>query len=87
MRQEIDGVDSQILGLLARRNKVVGRIAILKSELGLEPVQPDRYQQMIENLQTQAEELGVSPALVGKVWGVIHEESVAQQISLSKSGQ
>lgn len=85
LRQEIDGIDSAILDLLARRREVVGRVALTKAELGLEPVQPARYQQMVERLRTEAEERDVNPELVENIWHAIHEDSVAQQASTSSS--
>lgn len=79
VREQIDAVDRKIMQLLASRLGYVSAIAVLKQQAGLEPLQPGRFDAMMEARQQWAEELGVPPELVDEIWHAIHKHSVASQ--------
>lgn len=79
IRQDLDKVDGQILDLLSQRKQLIREIHRVKSELGLEAHQPQRYAQMLAALQTRAAKLGVDSELVAGVWDAIHIDSIKQQ--------
>ena len=85
IRETIDGIDNRILDLLAERSRVVAKVAILKTELGMQAHQPDRFGALKERLHALAAQQGLDPALIDGVWGAIHDSSLAQQTAPAPS--
>jgi chorismate mutase len=82
VRRHIDAVDEEILMLLHEREALVGQVAQIKAQYGLEPLQPARYKELLQNLHAKAKELGLKPELVDDIWNAVHEHSVATQKKL-----
>lgn len=77
-RNGIDAVDTQLLGLLARRLELSGRVGELKREAGLPVLQTEREQALLHRLAEQAPgDLG--PDGVAAVWHAILELSRRHQ--------
>ena len=51
LRDEIDGVDSQRVGLLNQRVQAAAKIGRIKEELGVDPYDPAREEQVFEKLE------------------------------------
>lgn len=85
-RDEIDGIDSELVALLARRMEVSRRIGELKRREGLAVVQPDRYRALMESRVEEAAGLGLSRPFMRRLLGTIHDESVRCQIELPEKG-
>src|SRR5262245_35396831 len=79
LRKEIDKTDRALLQVLAQRFRIVAEIGWLKQELGLPVVQKGRFAEMRRRQNTRARELALERKLVGKLFGLIHSESVALQ--------
>lgn len=79
VRKNIDTVDKQLIKLLAVRVAYVTQIAELKRKQGIEALQSERYQKMMNERQKLAAELGVPEDLINDVFEVIHRQSVTSQ--------
>lgn len=64
LRMQIDEVDSELVKLLEKRNKITRSIGELKSEYAQPIYVPEREKALIEARRQQAKALGVSPDLV-----------------------
>lgn len=81
MRLEIDALDDELLSLLARRMEVSRRIGEYKRARNLSVLQPARYVDLMVRRASEASQIGLDADFVRKILGVVHEESVRQQIS------
>ena len=79
LRAEIDELDEQLWDTIAARMDVSRRIGEWKKAHGVAPLQPERYQTIVESLKLKVERLGLSPAFAMQIWDLIHEESLKQQ--------
>ena len=80
LRRKIDNIDDQLLELLAKRMEVSREIGAYKREHKLPVVQTARYKDLMERRVSDGEKLALSPDFVRHLLGLIHEESVRQQI-------
>ena len=79
LRQEIDQIDDRLLFLLARRMETASRIGGHKRGKGLDPFQPERWKQVLEDRLIKGNELGLSRDFVLKILQAIHEEALGRQ--------
>ena len=77
LRAEIDELDEQILTSIMARMDVSRRIGTWKKAHGMAPLQPERFQQVLENLKVKGERM--NGEWIEKVWNAIHEESLHMQ--------
>lgn len=85
LRAEIDELDESLWTTIAARMDVSKRIGEWKKEHGVAPLQPQRYQEILNKLTIKNEELKkdgivLSEEFMKNVWELIHEESLHQQI-------
>ena len=83
LRAEIDELDETLWDTIAARMDVSRRIGVWKKEHGVPPLQPERYQQIVERLKMKNEgmkEAGFSTGFMLRIWELIHEESLRQQM-------
>ena len=79
-RAEIDELDEQLWSTIAARMDVSRRIGEWKKAHGVAPLQPERYQQIIERIQKTdryADRIQTDFAI--RLYDLIHEESLKQQ--------
>lgn len=88
LRSEIDGIDSEILNLIAKRINTVSKVATYKHENGIPVYFPEREQDLLENRKQQAQKLGISGTLVEEVLRRIIKESYTNEskIGFKKTG-
>lgn len=67
VRAAIDGLDDQIVALLARREEWVRRAGRLKGDAAAVPA-PARVEQVIARVRSLAEQHGAQPDLVERVY-------------------
>lgn len=79
LRDEIDGIDSQIVGLLNQRVQAAAEIGSIKNELGVDPYDPAREEQVFEKL----EKLNLGP-LHKESLRIIYREVISASIALEK---
>lgn len=82
LRQQIDGLDNELLEILARRMQVSRDIGQYKKEHRMPVLQASRYDSIMQRRVRQAEEMGMSAEFMRAVLSAIHEESVRQQIEI-----
>lgn len=78
-RRHIDDIDSQILSLLAERQKASLEIASIKKQGNMTVFQPSRWNDVINDHLQQAETLGLDAAYIKELFEKIHTESVRKQ--------
>ena len=76
LRKNIDGLDKQVLEILAKRMELVSKIAQYKKEKGIALKQPEREKQLIERSRAIAKELGLSKDFVESLYRAIINESL-----------
>ena len=82
LRSEIDALDEQLLAVLSRRLDVCARIGELKKKGSLSVVQEQRWASVLESARRLGERYGLDPSAVERIFGIIHEMSVARQNSV-----
>jgi methylmalonyl-CoA epimerase len=75
LRSQLDALDAELLQGLARRFRVIDEIANLKKRTQVAVVQPERVNAIFEGRMQLAEELGVNPQLVRRLWSLIIAEA------------
>lgn len=79
LRQKIDQIDRQLLETLKSRMKISEAIGKYKYENNITILQTRRYDEVMNNRRKQAEDVGLNPEFVVKVYEHIHEESINRQ--------
>ena len=82
LRAEIDELDEALLETVARRMEVSHRIGTWKKAHGVSPLQPERYQQLLERLKAKGEGrkgTALPAEFVEQLWNSIHEQSLREQ--------
>lgn len=82
LREEIDGIDESLLGLLAKRMALVREVGELKKEYGIVPLDETRWQKLLAGKLTKAKVLNLSESFVEKLYTLIHEHAVEIQKKL-----
>jgi len=76
LRSQIDAIDTQLLELLAKRQKVVHAVGDYKRARNLPPLDPKRWQSMLKVILSKAEKHGLCREFVQKIYDQIHEYSL-----------
>ncbi len=72
-RKEIDKIDAEIIDLLAKRFEVVKLVWIYKKENNMPPLQPWRWQEVLNSKKELAFEKWINPEFVENIWNEIHK--------------
>ena len=86
LRGSLDELDSAIVRLIAQRREVITAVAKAKERGAAAIADAEREQHIIESVQAQATELGVSPNLVRRIFRELLNDSIALQTSHLKGG-
>lgn len=76
LRLKIDSLDDELLRTLAKRFEHVQEIRAIKKKNGLAPLDPKRWQEVLESRLAEAEELGLSTEFTKQILELIHERSL-----------
>ena len=79
LREEIDGLDHQLLLLLAKRMSVSRRICSHKQKQGMTTFDPERERQLIKTMQASNGSPELTNVAIKAVWQVILDESKKAQ--------
>lgn len=71
LRDQIDNLDKELLGLIAQRIDLVRSIGEEKKKSGINIIDPDREQEIYKKLTAMAQEKGIDPETIKKIWGVL----------------
>jgi len=75
-RERIDGLDEQLIRLLAERFEITKAVGQFKAENDLPAADPEREQQQIERLHKIAQMAGMDPSFGEKVFRLIVDEVI-----------
>lgn len=84
LRRRIDDVDNDLMEVLSRRMAVAREIGQYKQEHRMPVVQVDRLEQVLRSRLDAAQRLGLSEDFMRSILGIIHEESVRQQVDVAE---
>ena len=76
LRKEIDEIDNQLLAALAKRMNIVREIGKLKKVKKLEPLDEERWQEVVNRMKTVATKHKLPEDLVNKIYEEIHNVSL-----------
>ncbi len=75
LREEINRIDEDIIGLLSRRMEVVKKIAALKKAKSISVEDRDREKTLFLKLEKEARRNNIDEKFVSEVFGVIVSQS------------
>ncbi len=84
LRKLIDEIDNQLLDLIKSRIDVVVEIGSVKKDNNAEVVDEKREEEIYKRLVAKAEEKGIKPEIVKKVWKSLLE--ISYEIEGEKDG-
>ncbi len=79
LRKEIDGVDNNLINLLAQRMHLSRQIGTVKRNLDVSNFQPDRWDEIVKSRTKAGVDKNLSEEFVLRIYQYIHEESIRQQ--------
>ena len=79
LRSQIDEIDSQLVDLLGKRMRISREIGQYKKEHGMNIIQSNRFNEILEKRCAQGALLGIDSTCVKNIFEAIHRESVNQQ--------
>lgn len=80
LRTQIDDVDQALLDLLRQRLALAQQIGSVKHQLGIAPLQPERWQAVQTSRLALAESQGLPAPMVRQLLMVLHRYSLAVQL-------
>lgn len=79
LRAEIDELDDRLWDTILARMEVSERIGVWKQAHGVAPLQPERYQQIVQQRLQWAQSHGIEANSVQQIFDAIHHESLKKQ--------
>ena len=86
-RAKIDVLDAQIVALLGQRFDVIREVAALKAEHGIQPILPERIEEVVQHARAKAEKAGVDPRLVEQIYRIIIDTACKEEEAYSRAQQ
>ncbi len=74
-RDQIQTIDMELIYLLSRRFENVKQIWLLKKEMSLEIHQEWRWEQLLQDILSEADDKMLQEEFITNIWNLIHEES------------
>ena len=89
LRQSLLNLDNALCYTLAERFCVVKKIGLYKEDLNIPPLDPVRWQQVLDNKAEAAQAHGISISLVKEIFNAIHEVAlvIEEDIKVSPSNK
>ncbi len=84
LRAQIDALDAELIGLLAKRAGYIDRAVILKTKEGLPPRTADRVAQVLAHVEGLAAEAGLDPQLAHGLWSLLIDWGIAREEDLMR---
>ena len=79
LREQIDVSDQAILDALGKRMRVAESIGLLKKDNNVAVLQNKRWNKILETMQDEGSERGLSREFITSIFKVIHQESINHQ--------
>jgi chorismate mutase len=86
LREEIDAIDRKIIGLIARRQEIAGRMAREKLDRGIPIHDEARTRQLLNAVFSRAVEEKINPIQVQKIFETLIEMSEERQRECTGDG-
>lgn len=87
LRDSIDELDSKLIDLLGARVELVRKIGAYKKDNNITILQPDRFNQIMEDRVASGVSKGVSSDVMHGIYQLIHEDSIRQQTQVMNTVQ
>jgi chorismate mutase len=84
-REQMDGIDEQLVRLLAKRMDLSSRIGEVKKEHNISILSPKRWMQIVEQAVVEAKALGLTESFIRNVFKHIHDESIEKQTNVMQA--
>jgi chorismate mutase len=85
LRSRIDGIDHEIIEILASRMEIVKQIANYKKQNKVTALQINRWTQILEDRVNTAHKLNLDETFIKIIFQLIHEDSLRQQTEIMDS--
>src|SRR5512133_194854 len=85
LRSRIDGIDHEIIEILASRMEIVKQIANYKKQNKVTALQINRWTQLLEDRIATAHKLNLDETFINTIFQLIYEDSVRQQTEIMDS--
>jgi chorismate mutase len=85
LRETIDNIDYDLIGILKERMKIVEQMGWLKKENNITILQPERWSEIFSTRQQWAREMNLTPELIYEIFKLIHVESIRRQTEVMNS--
>lgn len=82
LRSEIDSLDSELIGLLARRMEICDRIGRMKKDSGMRVIQEERYSRLLSERVEEGASRNLSREFMRDIFSNVHSESVRRQLDI-----
>ncbi|MFO1034880.1 MAG: DUF3445 domain-containing protein [Hyphomicrobiales bacterium] len=79
LRAEIDGLDSELISLLARRFQAVQRVAAVKATHNIPAALPERVEEVVTRVKAEAARLGFPPDTAERLWRQLIADMIAYE--------
>ena len=84
LREEIDLLDNELIGLFAKRFKFIENAALIKSDIN-DIRDNERIEKIIKRLRNLAKKNNLSEDIIEKLWRFIIELSIEQEREIFKN--
>ncbi|WDF53345.1 chorismate mutase [Mucilaginibacter sp. KACC 22063] len=84
-RSRIDSIDKQLIKLIGERERIVQAIGVYKAKNNIPPLQPARFQQVVNEAKKNGASEGLSPEFIEELMNAIHKESLRIEDEAKKS--
>jgi len=86
LRSEIDTIDEMIIWALSNRMELSRKIASVKKEAGLQPLQAARWNEVMNKVHNIAVDAKLDPSFIEIIYSSIHQHSLGIQETLLNTG-
>ncbi len=84
LREEINRIDEDIIGLLSKRMEVIKKVAVLKKSKGISIEDKDREKNIFLKIEREAKRNNISVKFVSEVFDVILSHSKLTQNKITE---
>jgi chorismate mutase len=82
LRKEIDLLDNALIQVIAKRMEIVQEIGKIKKEMNIEPLDEQRWQNILKRINGIAKKYHLSEDLVKKIYEEIHHTALTIEKNL-----
>ncbi len=87
LRERIDKIDTEIIGLLGKRMQISRQVSHIKKQKNMSVLQINRWDKLLKERMQQAEPKGLNGEFIKEIFEQIHKESVFIQDEMLKGDE